>query len=71
MRLSAPTDGFIWFASIKEMVELVIPERLGEFSLRQFVTQAQEAQSSTDIDAHRTSRVRGVADRANMPLAIK
>jgi hypothetical protein len=53
------------------MVELVIPERLGEFSLRQFVTQAHEAQSSTDIDAHRTSRVRGVADRANMPLAIK
>src|SRR5262245_25239326 len=28
MRLSAPTDGFIWFDSISEMVELVTPERL-------------------------------------------
>src|SRR5262249_34235354 len=28
MRLSAPTDGFIWFDSISEIVELVTPERL-------------------------------------------
>src|SRR5215510_15306669 len=28
MRFSAPTDGFIWFDSISEMVELVTPERL-------------------------------------------
>src|SRR5215468_8639195 len=28
MRLSAPTEGFIWFDSISEIVELVTPERL-------------------------------------------
>src|SRR5882757_8729661 len=28
MRLSAPTDGFIWLDSISEIVELVTPERL-------------------------------------------
>src|SRR5215218_3913959 len=28
MRLSAPTEGFIWFDSINEIVELVTPERL-------------------------------------------
>src|SRR5690349_10385727 len=28
MRLSAPTDGFIWLDSISEMVELVTPARL-------------------------------------------
>src|SRR5215468_9037427 len=28
MRLSAPTDGFIWLDSINEIVELVTPERL-------------------------------------------
>src|SRR5215471_5243869 len=27
MRFSAPTDGFIWFDSISEIVELVTPER--------------------------------------------
>src|SRR4051794_18607816 len=27
MRLSAPTDGFIWLDSISEIVELVTPER--------------------------------------------
>jgi len=27
MRLSAPTDGFIWLDSISEMVEFVTPER--------------------------------------------
>src|SRR5690349_2296816 len=28
MRLSAPTEGFIWLDSISEIVELVTPERL-------------------------------------------
>src|SRR5262245_20392182 len=28
MRLSAPTEGFIWLDSINEIVELVTPERL-------------------------------------------
>src|SRR4029450_6706364 len=28
MRLSAPTDGFIWLDSISEIVELVTPDRL-------------------------------------------
>ena len=42
-----------------------------ELALGELVAAADEAESPADIDAHRISRVAGVADRANMPLSIQ
>jgi hypothetical protein len=68
MRLSAPTEGFIWFDSISEIVELVTPERLASSrweSLWRPRTKRSRSPTSMLIVAPglKDCAVEGVADR--------
>src|SRR5882762_1593160 len=66
MRLSAPTDGFIWLDSINEIVELVTPARLASARCDSLWRARMNRSRPPMSTLMPLVPVASVADRANM-----